>query len=60
MLSIEITKLYEYFLSCVVHPPCLVVPMSALVVQYGLDAIDPGLPLVQRRQVETIKDDMFE
>ena len=34
--------------------------MAALVVQYGLDAIDPGLPLVQRRRVETIKGDMFE
>ena len=60
MSSIEITKLCEYFLSCVVHPPCLAVPMAALIVQYGLDAIDPGLPLVQRRRVETIKGDMFE
>ena len=34
--------------------------MSALVVQYGLDAIDPGLPLVQHRRVETVKGDMFE
>ena len=60
MSSVEIAKLCEYFLSCVFRPPCLAVPMSALVVQYGLDAIDPGLPLVQRRRVETIKGDMFK
>ena len=60
MSSIEIAQLCEYFLSCVFRPPCLAVPMSALVVQYGLDAIDPGLPLMQRRRVETVEGDMFK
>jgi hypothetical protein len=46
MSRIEITKLREYFLSCVVYPAGLAVLIFALVVQYGLDAIDPDLSLV--------------